>query len=266
VDAFFMQETGRRRTERRFFIVASFLLVCLAFSVVGCPKTESDAVLAVHPDYQRLKPRSIAVLPFDNMSTDLDATPLIRPIVAKRLRYKGYRVPGLKGVDETLQEAGVLIAHDVYSFTPEELGEILSVDAVMFGTVTDFSTKYAVLAASVTVSLRLELADCETGEILWQNEQRASRNTIIESLVTLLMYQDEIEKGVAVVAAENAIFAALEDYYPYAEEVCKKGLSPLPPGPKGERPYPWDEDPNALDKSSIKNLIYRSPIITVEPD
>ncbi len=261
-----MRSAWRKEGERRFVIVASFLLVCLALSVAGCPKSGSDTTIAVHPDYQRLKPQSIAVLPFDNMSTDLDATPLVRPIVAKRLRYKGYRVPGLKGVDETLQEAGVLIAHDVYSFTPEELGEILSVDAVMFGTVTDFSTKYAVLAASVTVALRLELVDCETGEILWQNEQQASRNTIIESLFTLLMFQNDIEKGMAVVAAENAIFAALEDYYPYAEEVCKKDLSPLPPGPKGERPYPWDRDPQALDKSSIKNLIYRSPIITVEPD
>ncbi len=249
----------------RPFIAVAFLLAALSLFVAGCPQTGSETALSVHPDYRSLQPRSIAVLPFDNMSTDLDATPLLRPIVARRLRYKGYRVPDLAAVDETLQEAGVMIAHDVYSFTPRELGDILSVDAVMFGTVTDFSTKYAVLAASVTVQLRLELADCGTGEIIWQNEQRASRNTIFESLWTLLLYHDEIETGVAVVAAENAIFAALEDYYPYAEEVCKLNLSPLPPGPKGERPYPWDRDPDALDKSSVKSLIYRSPIITVKP-
>ncbi|MFO8056626.1 MAG: DUF799 family lipoprotein [bacterium] len=258
--------SGRRRAPRLLPCLLTVILAAVALAVTGCPQTGSESTQAVHSDYRRLKPKSIAVLPFDNMSTDLDATPLIRPIVAKRLRYKGYKVPDLKWADKRLQEAGVLIAHDVYSFTPEELGDILSVDAVMFGTVTDFSTKYAVLAASVTIQLRLELADCETGEMLWQNEQAASRNTIFESLWTLLMYQDEIETGVAVVAAQNVVFAALEDYYPYAEEVCKKNLSPLPPGPKGERPYPWDRDPNALDKSSVKSLIYQGPILTVKPE
>ena len=235
------------------------LLACLAG---GCPKNDSAVTSAVHPDYAVMAPHSIAVLPFDNMTVDLDATPLIRPIVAERLRCKGYLVPDLEEVDTVLHEAGVLVSHDVYGFSAQELGELLGVDAVMFGTVTDFTTKYAGIYASVAVQIRLELVDCRTGEVLWQNEQRAGRNTAAESLITLLMYHDEIEKGLAVVAAANAIFALLENLRPYCEEAAKRTLASLPPGYLGEQVYPWDRDPNAFDNSTTKDLIYQSVILT----
>jgi len=245
---------------------AALLLSCvLMAALAGCAsQNQSNVALDVAEDYHALAPRSIAVLPFDNMSADLDATPLVRPVVAARVRHKGYVVPGLKKVDAILKEAGVMVSHDVYAFTPQELGEFLDVDAVMFGTVTDFTTKYAAVYASVAVQIRLELVDCETGDILWQNERRAAQNTAVESIMTLLMYHDDIEKGLAVVAASNAIWAALESYRPYAEKAARMTLAPLPPGHGGAAVYPWDQDPEA-QQSKTKSLIYQSVIITAPP-
>lgn len=248
------------RAGEKLFPRAALALILFALS--ACPSASSQVTLAVHPDYPELAPRSIAVLPFGNMGPDLDATPLVRPIVAERLRYKGYLVPALSEVDQILKENGVMISHDVHMFTPRELGEMLGVDAAMFGIVTDFTTKFAALYASVAVQLRLELVDCRTGETLWQNEQRAARNTALESIFTFLQFHEQPEKALLLITAQNILFAALEDLYPYAEEAAKRTLAPLPPGPRGERAYPWDRDPAALDRSSVKNLIYFSVITT----
>lgn len=245
------------------------LWLALAAAIISsacASRSDSELTSAVHEDYRSVAPDTIGVLPFENMTVDLDATPLIRPIVAERLRHKGYRVPGLEAVDATLHEEGVLIAHDVHAFTARELGEMLGVDAVMFGTVTDFTTKYAGVYASVAVQLRLELVDCATGEIIWQNEQRAARNTAAESIITLLLYHDEIEKGLAVVAASNALFAALEQIHPYAEEAARRNLATLPAGPGGTSAYPFDTDPNAFDKATVKGMIYQSVIRTAPRD
>jgi len=251
--------SGRGRKLGLALVIA---LTSVLVTACAAKKDGEGATSALHPNYSELAPRSIAVLPFDNMSTDLDATPLIRPIVAKRLRYMGYQVPDLKRTDEILKEEGVMVSHDVYAFTAQELGQMVGTDAVMFGMVTDFTTKYAGVYASVAVQLRLELVDCRTGEILWQNEARAAENTAIESLLTLLMYHDEIEKGLAVVAAGNAIWAALESYRPYAEKAAAVTLTTLPAGPQGARTYPYDPD----DKVNTKGLIYHSIISTSPPD
>jgi hypothetical protein len=236
------------------------LLVCACAS-----QNQSNVAQAVSPDYEANAPRVIAVLPFDNMSTDLDATPLVRPIVAGRLASKGYDVPDLKWTDQALQEAGVLVSHDVYGFKPQELGDILQADAVMFGTITDFTTKYAAVYASVAVQLRLELVDCKSGEILWQDERRASRNTAIESVLTLLSYHDDLEKGVAVVAAQNALWAALESYLPYGQEAAALTLSSLPPGYRGQSAYLYDQDPDAFTKDAARVILYQSIILTAPP-
>jgi len=244
---------------------AIVLCVALLFLSACASQNQSNVAQAVSPDYASLAPRVIAVLPFDNMSPDLDATPLARPIVADRLVSKGYDVPGLEWTDQALQEAGVMVSHDVYGFTPRELGDMLQADAVMFGTITDFTTKYAAVYASVSVQLRLELVDCKTGAVLWQDERRASRNTAIESALTLLAYHDDLQKGVAVVAAANALWAALESYRPYGEEAARLTLASLPPGYRGQSPYPFDQDPDAFARDAARAILYQSIILTAPP-
>lgn len=254
-----MKDIRKVLAPARSLTIALFLLTFLS----GCPTpSKPELSLAIVPDYQARAPRSIAVLPFDNWSNDLDATPLIRPLVAERLRYKGYDVPDLEAVDRALKNAGVMVSHDVYSLTPQEISGLLSVDGLMFGTVTDFTTKYAVVYASVAVQLRLELKDGRSGRQLWQNESRAVRNTALENLLTMLQFHDDPQRGLAVVAAQNALFAALEPYYPYAQTAAGMALAPLPPGFHGEAPYPWDLDPYALEHQSVRPVIYQSIIIT----
>ena len=218
---------------------AKLILVCLGFLLFfsSCAEKSIDIV---HPEFSRYRPRMVAVLPMDNMSPDLDATPLIRPIVHQRLIYKGYQCLDLKKIDQILKENGVMISHDVYMFTSEELGELLGVDALVYGTVTEFTKHYALVYSDIIVGIRLEMVDARTGEVLWKSEHTASENTLVESLWLASQFDNQ-QDALAAVLAYNAAFTMLSQYRPYAEEAVKKSLVSLPPGPYGARPYPWDE-------------------------
>ncbi len=230
-------------------------ICCLAGGILlcGCAGTQVE-IDNLHPDYNSLAPGRVAVLPMDNMSVDLDATPLVRPIVNQRILHKGYSSVALDRVDDILKEQGVLISHDVYGFTPQELGQMLGADAVVYGTVTEFTTQYAVIYASVTVGVKLEMADCRTGEVLWQSEHYSSEDTIEETLFIFLTERD-IDKAIAKTAAYSTAFAVLESYRPYAERAVKECLYSLPPGHLGASYYPWDDFGDLLD-DPVRSWMY----------
>jgi len=239
-------------------------LLILAGLAASCAPTQVGPI-TLNPAFSQLAPRTVAVLPFDNMSPNLDATPLVRPIVNERMRDLGYQVKPLDQVDKVLQENGVMVSHDVYAFTPAELGQMLGVDAVLFGTVTDFNTKYAVVYSSVAVGVKLELKECQSGESLWQNSAYSSRNTAIESLLILLLNDDKT-RAFAEAAAYSTAFAVLKSYRPYAEDASRLALESLPPGPLGPRPYPFDLNPGLVAGDEVDIWVGVSHgIVTVAP-
>lgn len=231
-----------------------FLLCILIEGLSACALHKP--VSELHPDFEKKKPGLIAVLPMDNMSVDLDATPLLRPIVAQRLSYKGYNCLPLEQVDRLLKENGVMVSHDVYMFTSEELGKILGVDALVYGIVTDFTKHYAFFYSDIIVGLSLQMVDARTGEVLWKDERTSSENTILNSLLIAGSLEKPEDRLVAVLAY-NAAFALLSQYRPYAESAVRGALSSLPEGPYGERFYPWDID-NAVWEGDIVDLWLKS--------
>jgi len=196
----------------------------------------------------------------DNMSVDLDATPLIRPIVAQRLTYKGYDCIPLEEVDRLLKEEGVMVSHDVYMFTSEELGKILGVDALVYGIVTDFTKHYAFLYSDIIVGLSLKMVDARTGQELWRDERTSSENTILNSLLIAGSFKKP-EDRLAAVLAYNAAFALLSQYRPYAESAVRDALSSLPEGYYGERFYPWDTEHTAWEGDIVDVWLRATPSI-----
>jgi len=214
----------------------------------------------ISPDFSARTPRSVAVLPFDSLSTDLDATPLVRPIIYQRMIYKGYNCAPPDQVDAALKAKGAMVSHDVYMFTAQELGEMLSVDAVVYGTVTDFTKHYAVIYADIIVGLKLQMVDTATGEVLWESRHLATENTALDTLLLALQF-DEPEKALAAAAAYNVAFAALTAFRPYAETAAAKSLASLPPGPQGQSIYPWDASRSTWEGDQVIILMEHEPVI-----
>jgi hypothetical protein len=186
----------------------------LAFFVMGCAGGAHHSVV---PDYQAKTPRSIAALPVFNETVSLKGAEIFQPLLQKKLSEKGYESPAISYVDERLKEKEIREAGQVNSLTPQELGKLLGVDAVLYSAVTDFSTTYLLAYASMTVGGRFWLVDTQSGEKLWESDHQVK----------------ETKLGLDSKSIQDTIsFATMQSYHPFVEKVVAESFLTLPNGPK----------------------------------
>ena len=179
----------------------------------GCAKGPHYSLV---PDYKTHPPRSVAVLPVLNETVSLKAQDIFRPLIQKKLSQKGYETSSFVHIDEKLLTKEIREAGQVHSLSPQELGKLLGVDALLYATVTDFSTTYLVAYASMSVGARFELKDVRTGEKLWDSEHRVKEPK-------LGLNQKFIK--------DTLSYAALQSYTPYCQKVVNVSFNTLPNGP-----------------------------------
>jgi hypothetical protein len=179
----------------------------------GCAKGPHYSLV---PDYKTHPPRSVAVLPVLNETVSLKAQDIFRPLIQKKLSQKGYETSSFVHIDERLLTKEIREAGQVHSLSPQKLGKLLGVDALLYATVTDFSTTYLVAYASMSVGARFELKDVRTGEKLWDSEHRVKEPK-------LGLNQKFIK--------DTLSYAALQSYTPYCQKVVNVSFNTLPNGP-----------------------------------
>ncbi len=172
------------------------------------------------PDYQDKMPMSIAVLPVQNETTDMDAGGVFRPRLYSIILSKGYATPAVAGIDSLLAQKGIREAGQLGSMTPLEIGELLNVDALLYATVTEWSTTYLVVYSSVKVGARFQLIDARTGGQIWESEHEVAEKKFV------------LESDDMVDMVDNLSFAALQEYEPYVIRVINMTFSTLPNGPR----------------------------------
>jgi hypothetical protein len=211
---------GKGAGMKKFKIPYRFFLWGVVTLMAGCA---GGAHFSLVPDYKDKPPRSIAVLPVLNETVNLKAPEEFRSLVHPKIATKGYETPSIAGIDKKLQEKGIHEAGQVNSLTPQELGKLLGVDAILYTTVTEFSTAYLVAYSSMTVGARFELKDAKTGEKLWESEHRVKESKL----------------GLDQKAMEETVkFAALQSYAPYCKKVTDACFATLPNGPLSTSPPP----------------------------
>ena len=198
--------------NRRGNILAAF--ISLAVFAAGCAAGPHHSLA---PEYSSRLPRSVAVLPVLNESVNLKAPDVLRPIVLNKLSMKGYGTPALSSIDGRLLEKEVREAGEVHSLTPQELGSLLGVDAVLYTTITEFNTTFLLAYASMTVGARFELKDSKTGERLWEAEHQVKDSKL----------------GLDSKSVGDAVqFAFAQSYAPYCQQVVDVSFTTLPNGPR----------------------------------
>lgn len=189
-------------------------LLVVFFLLSGClPKTPHTLV----PDYQSRIPLSIAVLPVQNETVDLDGPKAFRPKIFNTILSKGYVSPPTTGIDHILAQKGIKEAGQLWALTPQEIGNCLNVDALLYSTVTSWNTKYLVVYSSINVGARFQLIDAKTGEQFWESKRSISEKRF---------GADEEQMK------SNLAFILLKRYEPYVDKVINSTLSTLPNGPK----------------------------------
>ncbi|MDO9515455.1 MAG: DUF799 family lipoprotein [Syntrophales bacterium] len=189
---------------------AGAVLCLIACVMSGCASGISHTVV---PDYNQRGIRLIALAPVDNKTGDTQAARLLREKILDALYFKGYpRIP-LSMIDEKLAAHHGGNADDSkYSISPEVIGKLLGVDAVMYCSLLEWKTSFISIYAPTTVSVLLELKDTAAGATLW-----SSRYRIVDRHYDFTRKRLELK--------------AYQSYDPAIREIIEETFASLPDGP-----------------------------------
>ena len=174
-----MRENGLRRP------IVRLILIALLIIIQGCVIAAKDTAISpqihsifkgtykVDPYMEKHKPQTIAVLPFINATrSQLGAVEVRKGLFNhfSSLPYKGMK---LYAVDNVLRKGGFTDAETITKTSPQELGKVLGVDAVIYGEISDFDKLFAVVYSSVSVGADIKMYDTKTGILLWSGKHVA---------------------------------------------------------------------------------------------
>lgn len=139
-----------------FFILLS--TDCISQNIIVKPPAPSNPV------------RIIAILPMVNNTNSVDGPQFVREQFAERLPFYRYMVKPIKNVDAVLKDKmGITLGSQLEMTTPQELGNILEADAVIYGTLMDFNTRITGFQNIKEVRAKFKMVDAKTGAVIWEN-------------------------------------------------------------------------------------------------
>jgi|WetSurMetagenome_2_1015567.scaffolds.fasta_scaffold129249_2 hypothetical protein len=188
----------------------SFRLVLLLLVLIflgGCARKIPH--MLVH-DYANQGARLIAVLPVQNMESDDGTASLLRVKLIEELHFKGYPEIPPKWIDERLNAITAGVGNGDPS--PELLGKMLNVDAVLYTTLKEGRTTVTLLSSRIAMEAEFELKSTRTGESLWRVHHRAVQRHYGLSRKSLEL-------------------KSCQFYEPAIQEVLNRALETLPDGP-----------------------------------
>lgn len=175
-------DAGKKREQTRFSQYCRngatrpvvLLSLLLAFAPIGLHSQQKDPAREfwdLHPEFSRLAPHVVAVVPMVNMTADLEASQILQDAVYERLQAKGYQRIDARTVAGVMSRLGVQTPEMLAGISYERIGTELRADAVLQGEINQSGTQHGGVYDSVVVSCSLRLVDCRTGQVLWSADQ-----------------------------------------------------------------------------------------------
>lgn len=196
------------RNNLRLLLIAS-----AALALVGCaPKVYTTA------DFERLKPKTVLVLPPENTTSNTEVLQKSYPFIFSELAQRGYYVISPELALQLFRANKLNDPGQLNNLPTNKFNEVFGVDAVLKTKVTEWSSKYVVLAASVNVGYDMVLVDAKSGTELWKHSQVLSKspggnnNSLLGAMINA------------------AVTAATTPYEPIASENAKSMLTTIPQG------------------------------------
>ena len=143
-------------------LAVSAVLLGIAAACAG------KAAYLVAPALRTAADPRVAVLPFDNQSTDVGAPDVMRKLAAENFEKRGYPALPADEVDAKLSALGVSEGGQLPAFKPEELGRALGVDLLCYGDVEDFTFQNLGFVVRKSVALRVKVVSAATGGTLYE--------------------------------------------------------------------------------------------------
>ena len=114
-------------------------------------------------------PAKIAILPFANKTANPEAGSLVRKMFYNFFSSLNYQDLEPYVIDDNLK------TNDLYSeitagenISPQKLGQLLGVDAVIYGEVLSLGKMYALVYSDNQAGLKARMVRCDSGQIQWE--------------------------------------------------------------------------------------------------
>lgn len=139
------------------------IVLLILFSLYGC----SSVPIRVAPNPAN-PTRTVAVLPMYNVTNSLDGAEYVRERFSKELASRQYVVMEISRVNSILQEqTGISLGSQLEMTTPQVIGEILGVDALVYGYLLDFDNVILGIYNARMVRAGFKMVDVSSGNVLW---------------------------------------------------------------------------------------------------
>jgi len=155
----------------------------------------------------------VALLPVENQTGDARVSKILRLKLSEELRFKGYPQVDIELIDSRLASLANANGTGKTEISPGVVREMLGADAAMYCSLVESKMSKKLFYTPVTVSVRCELLNTSTGEILWNAQGKATGRSFDLRSKTLDL-------------------KALGDLEAVMEEVVGKVMESLPYGPK----------------------------------
>jgi hypothetical protein len=200
--------------RRIVLIVAVSLLGACATPVI---ETKKEAFPSFYDETPN--PVTMVIVPAINRSTAADAGELISATLAQPFADNGYYVLPMPIVSQIFMLEGILDGSQTLNLPGSLFQSAFGAETVLYVTINEWETNYAVLAANVTVGLSYVLRSTSTDEVLWSYSARQVIDTTSDSSGFII----------ADIIA-TAIQTAVTDYLPIAYQVNSIAVATLPHG------------------------------------
>ena len=175
-------------------------------------------------------PTKVAILPFVNQTSTPEAGVLVRRMFYNFFSSLNYRDLEPFVVDQNLK------LNDLYTevtsgknVSPRQLGQILGVDAVIYGDVISLGKIFALVYSDNQAGLRARMVSCSTGQTIWELEH------------TIHIEEGEVPMspiGLATAVFKTAISHTMASHTKAASELCMEMVATIPNPPGVSDPPP----------------------------
>ncbi|NOZ68326.1 MAG: hypothetical protein GXP46_03585 [Deferribacteres bacterium] len=155
--------SGKRRKTSISVLLAA---VCLLVFIYGCSGTKNYTSYT-RPQFDIAGIKKIAVLPFENYTSEPYAAERVRRAVMIELMSRGVEVTEPGEITAVLRKQRIRSIRNITVENIRDIGDALGVDAVMKGSVGAFGIRKGISVTYPEVSVNLTLIEPESGDIIW---------------------------------------------------------------------------------------------------
>ena len=175
-------------------------------------------------------PHKVAILPFSNTTSTPQGGETVRKMFYNFFSSLNYIDLELAVIDDTLKGADlyqkILAGEEV---SPQKLGQLLGVDAVIYGDVTSLGKVFALVYTDNKAGLKAQMVKCDSGKAIWELEHEIH---IEEGDVPLSPI------GFAATLIKTAVTHSQATHMKAASELCMQVVETIPNPPAVSEPPP----------------------------